>query len=292
MKAQFHMIPAMLQGSYTVKHEIKKAFDPTWHYHPELELHYVIRGHGKRFIGNNIDNFSDGELLFIGENVPHTWKCDQDYFSSKSLKNVEAIVIQFRKDFLGDVFLDLPESHLIPQLFEKAKEGMVIHGKAKSQLKNLMKQSLNAEGLDRIIHMLSILKILATNKDFTPISFPGKFNLSKDTFAKQRLDRVYKYTITNYMEDITLDDISSISNLSTTSFCRYFKAMTKMTYYDFLTKIRIKHACKLLIDDSHPTNIICYECGFNNISNFYRHFKRITGLTPKEYQRSYLKGIN
>jgi AraC-like DNA-binding protein len=68
--------------------------------------------------------------------------------------------------------------------------------------------------------------------------------------------------------------------------------MTKMTYYNFLTQIRISQACRLLIDDNYPTNVVCFECGFNNVSNFYRHFKRITGLTPLEYKRSYLHGIN
>lgn len=292
MKAHFHMVPVMMQDSFTVKHEVLPNFGTTWHYHPELELHYIIKGKGTRFIGNSIDPFSDGELILIGENLPHTWKCRKEYFQPGSTLKVEAIVIQFRKDFLGDNFLNLPESHLIPQLFEKAKAGMVIHGKAKEQLVSLMRSSLKTTGLDRIIIMLSILKTLAENKAFSPITFPQQPQFDSDKYSKKRLDKVYKYTLSNYKKEISLEDISSISNLSITSFCRYFKMMTKMTYYDFLTQIRISQACRLLIDDKFPTNIICYECGFNNISNFYRHFKRITGLTPKEYKQSYLNGIN
>ncbi len=292
MKAHFHIVPVMMQNSFTVKHEVQSNFGTTWHYHPELELHYVIKGNGTRFIGNSIESFSEGELVLLGENLPHTWKCNQEYFQEKSNLEVEAIVIQFRKDFLGESFLNLPESHLIPHLFETAKSGMIIKGKVKKQIIPLMHASLQATGLDRIIIMLSILKALAENKEFSTITVPHKYQFNSDEHAKNRLDKVYSYTISNYKEEISLEDISSISNLSITSFCRYFKMMTKMTYYDFLTRIRISQACRLLIDDKVPTNIICYECGFNNISNFYRHFKRITGLTPKAYKQSYLSGVN
>lgn len=292
MKAHFHIVPVMMQNSFTVKHEVQSNFGTTWHYHPELELHYVIKGNGTRFIGNSIESFSKGELVLLGENLPHTWKCNQEYFQEKSNLEVEAIVIQFRKDFLGESFLNLPESHLIPHLFETAKSGMIIKGKVKKQIIPLMHASLQATGLDRIIIMLSILKALAENKEFSTITVPHKYQFNSDEHAKNRLDKVYSYTISNYKEEISLEDISSISNLSITSFCRYFKMMTKMTYYDFLTRIRISQACRLLIDDKVPTNIICYECGFNNISNFYRHFKRITGLTPKAYKQSYLSGVN
>ncbi len=292
MKAHFHMIPMMMQDSFTVKHEVQARFDNTWHYHPELELHYIIKGSGTRFIGNSIDSFSAGDLVLIGENVPHTWKCDDKYFEDDSSLMVEAIVIQFRKDFLGENFLNLPESHLIPQLFEKAKAGMDIHGIAKEKVIPLMQGALESNGLSRIIDILSILNILAENKDYTPITFPLNPQLDTDDYSQKRLNKVYHYTISNYKNEITLEDISTISNLSITSFCRYFKTMTKMTYYNFLTQIRISQACRLLIDDKFPTNVICYECGFNNISNFYRHFKRITGQTPKEYKQTYMSAIN
>jgi AraC-like DNA-binding protein len=96
--------------------------------------------------------------------------------------------------------------------------------------------------------------------------------------------------LANYKTEISLEKIAAIGNLSVTSFCRYFKLMTKKTYFDFLTEIRISHACRFLIEDKLPTEVLCFECGYNNISNFYRHFKRVTKMTPLEYKRRYLKG--
>ncbi|RRN76582.1 AraC family transcriptional regulator, partial [Pseudoxanthomonas sp. SGD-10] len=103
-----------------------------------------------------------------------------------------------------------------------------------------------------------------------------------------RLNNVFNYTHNNYKKEITLEEISSISNLSVTSFCRYFKMMTKKTYYDFLIEIRVSHACRMLVENKLPTEVICFDCGFNNVSNFYRHFKKVTGMTPLDYKKKYL----
>jgi AraC-like DNA-binding protein len=292
MKAHFHMVPVMMQDSFSIRHDVQPNFGTTWHYHPELELHYVIKGEGIRFVGNNISNFSAGEMVLLGENLPHTWRCREEYFQPESGLNVEAIVIHFKPDCLGERFLQLPEAHLVPQLFEKARTGIVIMGKTREKAASLMQQALHATDLDRIILLLSILKTLAESTEVAPIALPRHFRPETNEYATLRLNKICNYTLSNYKKDITLEEISALSNLSVTSFCRYFKLMTKMTYYNFLTQIRISHACRLLIDDNFPANVICFECGFNNVSNYYRHFKRITGLTPNEYKQSYLHGIN
>lgn len=154
-----------------------------------------------------------------------------------------------------------------------------------------MKEALNATNLDKIIVLLKILKTLAETEEYkTLVSGQSTFYQSNETDTI-RLNKVCNYTLTNYKRDITLEEISAISNLSVTSFCRYFKLMTKKTYYDFLIEIRISHACRALVEDKLPTEVICFDCGFNNVSNFYRHFKKVTGITPLEYKRKYLNKI-
>lgn len=288
MKPHFHKVPVSLQSSFSIRHDVQRCFPTTWHLHPELELHYVIKGEGVRFIGDNISNFSPGEILFMGQNLPHTWRCKEEYFQENSNLQVEAIVLQFLPTCLGKDFLSLPEAYLIPKLLEKAKRGMVLGGKSREKIGELMFAALQATNLDRIILLLSIIKILAESKDYHSISSPHAFYKSDDV-ETQRLNTVCAYTLANYKKNISLEEIASISNLSVTSFCRYFKQMTNKTYNDFLTEIRISHACRLLIEDRLPTELICFQCGFNNISNFYRHFKNITSLTPLEYKREYLK---
>ena len=287
MKPLFHKVPTSIQSSFEVRHNKEPNFGKIWHYHPELELHYVIKGEGVRFIGDNISNFGSGELILLGENLPHTWRCHEEYYQNKKDLDVEAIVIQFLPDCLGKDFIHLPESFQIPKLFEKAKKGMIIHGKTREMVMAQMEKAPNANHIDKLIILLNILKFLSETEEYTEITASHAFYQSNESDSI-RLNKICSYTLSNYKKEITLKEIAAFSNLSVTSFCRYFKLMTKKTYYDFLIEIRISHACRLLIENKVPTEMICFECGFNNVSNFYRHFKKVAGITPMEYKKRYL----
>ena len=287
MKPLFHKVPTSLQNSFGIRHDIEPNFGKIWHYHPELELHYVVRGEGVRFIGDNISNFSSGEIILLGENLPHTWRCNEEYYQHQSGLEVEAIVIQFLPDCLGKDFIHLPESFLIPKLFDKAKKGMIINGTAREKLIQLLENAPKANQIDKLLLLMNILKVLAETEEFTEITSAHAFYQSNETDSL-RLNKICSFTLTHYKKEITLEEIAAISNLSITSFCRYFRLMTNKTYYDFLIEIRISHACRLLVEDKFPTDVICFECGFNNVSNFYRHFKKVTGTTPMDYKRKYL----
>ncbi|WP_158827525.1 AraC family transcriptional regulator [Mucilaginibacter lacusdianchii] len=289
MKPLYRKLSGEAETSFTIRHDIKPNFGNIWHYHPELELHYNIKGEGVRFIGDNIGNFSAGELILLGQNLPHAWRCREEYYQPNSCLNIEAIVFQFLPTCLGKDILSLPEAYVVNKMFERAKSGMIIQGEAKEKVISLMRAGVDASGLDRLIVMLSILKQLAETKEFKPIvNNLNAFQQPSET-DDARLSQIYTYTLSNYKRDITLNEISALSNLSVTSFCRYFKLMTNKTYYDFLIEIRISHACRLLVENKLITEVICFECGFNNVSNFYRHFKKVKGITPAEYKRRYLK---
>ncbi|MCF0038468.1 AraC family transcriptional regulator [Dyadobacter fanqingshengii] len=283
MKPHFHKVPIASRTSFSIRHDKDSGFGTVWHYHPELELHYLIKGTGVRFIGDNISNFSDGELILLGENLPHTWRVEEGMSNTA----VEVIIIHFLPNCLGSELLLLPEAYQIPKLYEKARRGLLINGKAKEGIIPLMKAAVNAQNLDRLIALLSILKILAEASDLETIASAHAFYKSNDS-ETLRLNKIYAYTLSNYRNDISLQDVASIANLGITSFCRYFKLMTKKTYNDFLVEIRISQACRFLIEDKLATEVICFECGFNNVSNFYRHFKKVTDMTPLEYKRRYL----
>lgn len=285
MKPHFHKVPSQLESSFSVRRD--SSFGSLWHYHPELELHYLIKGEGVRFIGDNISNFSDGEILLLGENLPHKWHCREDSSEDTSRYGVEAIVLHFSSNCMGNDMLLLPEARLLPLLFEKAKGGMVIINKTRDKLIPLIEAASKAENLDRLIALLSILKILSETNDYYQVTKEHSFYQS-DKFETERLNVVCSYTMANYSQPITLEQIAAISNLTATSFCRYFKLMTNKTYYDFLTEIRISHACHFLIEDKMSVDQIADKCGFYNISNFYRQFKKVIGVTPLTYKRDYL----
>lgn len=288
MKPRLKKINAKLESSFNINHDILPNFGNVWHYHPELELHYNIKGEGLRFIGDNIDNFKSGEIILLGENLPHAWRCRDEYYQHNTQLNIEAIVIQFLPDYLGKDWTGIPEAYLVPKLYEKAKSGMMFYGETKEKIAHLMQSATAAHDLDRVIILLSILKIISETKDYKLITNENNAFNSPNEADTIRLNKVYTYSFANYKKAISLKEIAAISNLSVTSFCRYFKMMTRKSYYDFLIEIRISHACRMLIEDKLPTEVICFECGFNNVSNFYRHFKKHKGLTPLEYKRTHL----
>ena len=274
-----------MESSFSLRHNVM-PFGSMWHYHPELELHYIIKGEGVRFIGDNISNFSAGEFLLLGENLPHTWKCNEEYLQNNSAE-VEVVVLHFLPNCMGEGFLGLPEARMLPRLFEKAKKGMLIINETREKLADLILSATKATNLERIIFLLSILSILAETEDYQSITNANTFHQS-DEYETERLNVVCNYTMSNYAKVITLEEIAAISNLTVTSFCRYFKLMTKKTYYDFLTEIRLSHACRYLIEDKYSIDQIADRCGFYNIPNFYRQFKKIIGVTPLTYKRKYL----
>ncbi|GAB3926971.1 AraC family transcriptional regulator [Larkinella terrae] len=288
MKAHFYKVPVNAQDSFSIRHDVKANFGNIWHYHPELELHYVIRGEGVRFIGDDVSNFSAGEMLLVGENLPHTWRCNEAYFREDPDNLVEAIVMQFRPDCLGRDFLNLAETQPIRRLYEKALRGLLIKGETCEKVAELLHRAVEAKPLHRLIVLLSILEVLAQSDELETITSERVFYQSNE-LETVRLNKVYSHTLANYAREITLDEIASVANLSVTSFCRYFKLMTHKTYHEFLTEIRVSHACRALVENKLSAEAICFESGFNNLSNFYRHFKRVKGITPLEYKRNYLQ---
>ena len=290
MKPHFHKVPTHAQEAYSIRHDVTRIASSIWHYHPELELHYVIRGEGVRIIGDSIANFSAGDLILLGANLPHTWRCNESYFNEDPDSNFEAIVVHFLPDWLGRDFLHLMEAHAIPKFYERARRGLSFTAETRDKVKDLMVTALATTHVDRLLALLSILNILAESKQVETIALAHAFYQSSEQ-ETVRLNTVCSYTLANYTTEITLDEIATIANLSVTSFCRYFKMMTHKTYFDFLIEVRISHACRALVEDQLPIEVIYQDCGFNNSSNFYRHFKNVKGVSPLEYRRTCLGSV-
>ena len=288
MRPHFHKVPLNPENSFfSIRHDLKPNPMTIWHYHSELELHYVVKGNGVRFIGDNISEFAPGDMILLGENLPHVWRCKEEYFQPDAALEVELLVAHFLPHCLGKDFLQLPEAHLIPKLFEKAKKGILIQGKAKEKLARLMYSALKADNLNRLMILFTMLKTMAEIDRFIPVTTANTFYRSEEPDTI-RFNDIYNYTMNNYKKDIKLKEIAAMHNMSISSFCRYFKLMTKKTYYNFVIEIRLSHACRMLTEDKLSPELICFDCGFNNLSNFYRHFKRVKGMTPAEYKRRHI----
>lgn len=291
MKPHYHRVPTNTQDAFTARYDATRNLSSIWHYHPQLELHCVVRGEGMRFIGDSINNFSPGEIILLGENLPHNWQCSESYLREDPGAHFEAIVIHFLPTWLGEDFLRLSESLPITKLYERAKRGLLIRGDLAEKIRLLMHQVLVGGPLDRVVILLAMLNLLAQSDSMDTLASAFAYHQSNE-LETVRLNRVCEYTLANYTRDISLDEIAAIANLSVTSFCRYFKLMTRKTFSQFLIEVRISYACRALIDNKNSIEVISYETGFNNMSNFYRQFKKVQGTSPLAYKKKYLPKLS
>jgi len=258
-------------------------FNSPFHNHPELELVYVREGFGKRIIGNKIENFVAGDLLFMGSNLPHIWINDQSFYQQSSALRAKAIVIYFNKNVFGKAFYDLKESHRVIDFFKRAERGIKITGQTQKILAEKLEEVVLKKDFEKIIGLFEILHILSTSKDCEYILSDVSINneLSEDT---DRLTKVYRFMWENLHENINLDKVSEIANLTPQSFCRLFKKRTGMSFLEYLTRVRIDQSCKMLIETDKTIAEIAYRCGFKTVPNFNKLFRQINGKNPKAFR--------
>lgn len=288
MQPKLEKVPFDLSSSIFVKREVTPYMDYPWHYHPEYEIIFVEKSYGIRLMGNHIGNFSDGDLVFIGSNLPHVWRNDNDFYKNNKDLFVDVYVIQFREDALKEGFFNLPEFSRVKKLFSLGQQGLFVKGKDKKKLSDLIKSVYNSSGIERLIQFLKTLEAFANTKEYELLSGIGYTN-SVTTADTERINKVMSYLMENYTHELNLNKIANLVNLNKSSFCRYFKSRTHKTCSQFLNEIRIAHACKLLINSDMSISEICYDTGYNNISHFNRQFKLITGVTARDYSKKYLK---
>ena len=278
-------IPLSIDQSFRVITDISKSFYNQWHYHPEVELMYVVQGTATGFFGNSVRNINDGDLLLIGSNLPHMLKSDPKLYHTNSEKITESIVVHFTPGIINS-FAQLPENKNIAILLDQIQSGIFIEGAVKEEVKKYLDLLVFAKNSQRFIYLIQILETIANEKVHTPLSQ----NIVKAYANKNdenRLNRIYHHTLNNFNKEISLKEIAGIIYMSPHSFCRYFKSRTKKRYSLFLMEVRISHACKLLISTDYSVAVVSYESGFMNFSNFNRHFKLLVDKTPLEYRKQF-----
>lgn len=287
MQPKLEKVPFSLASSIYVKREIIPYMKYPWHYHPEFEIIFVEKSYGIRLMGNHIGNFNDGDLMFIGSNLPHVWRNDQDFYQGNKDLLVDVYVIQFREDSFNSGFYDLPEFVQIKKLFLLGQQGLLIKGNDKNKIIELIKAVYNSFGIERLINFLKTLEAVSKTTNYELLSNLGYQNSVTSTDT-ERINKVMNFLLENYTNEINMDELASLVNLNKSSFCRYFKGRTHKTCSQFLNEIRITHACKMLITSNITISEICYKIGYNNISHFNRQFKLITGLTAGVYAKKYM----
>lgn len=287
MKIMHEQVSFAPRTMLKVKWDDFPHFTYPWHFHSEFEIVYVLKSSGKRFVADSVEPFGEGDITLLGSNLPHFWK-SEDSGNGESPNRVNAIVVQFHKDFFREEINSYPEFHRIHEMLKKASRGINFIPPASEKIGRMLKKLLKLDGLERMLYFIQIMDVMAQSGNYRFLA--GKtYQLEEHHELNNRLDKIMHFINTNYQRKITQEEIASQIGMTAAAFCRYFREKTGKGFIYFVNEMRIGYACKLLIERQLSISQICFECGFNNLSNFNRMFKRQTGYTPGEYQQQFVK---
>jgi AraC-like DNA-binding protein len=286
MKIMHEYIDFPAGVSIKVKWRETPHFTYPWHFHNQFELCYVIESYGTRYVGDSIEPFESGDLVLVGSNLPHFWKSDEVFHQGNPEIGVKAIVIQFHSDFFLNEINNFTEFYHIKKLLNQSSRGIRFLNPTLKAVNKMLFNMLEISGFQRIILMLQILDLLAKSSSYKILGSEA-YHPKVNEFTNDRLAKVINYLNYHYQEKILLETVSDLAGFHPSAFCRFFKEKTGKSLSDFINDMRIGYACKLLIEGHLSVSQICFECGFNNLSNFNRTFKRLTKYTPSEYQQEF-----
>jgi AraC-like DNA-binding protein len=249
-----------------------------WHFHPELELTYIIRSRGVRMVGDNVENYRAGDLVLLGPNLPHTWASEENSGASH-----QAIVIQFRAEIFPTQ--NLPEMEGVKAILGMAARGIHFSGPNVFRAARGMRRILRLRGLKALTELLSILDLLAGGGALRPLAARHYLPLLNQK-QKSRFERVLRFLEQNALRgEASLGAAARAASMAPAAFSRFFRRMAGKPYIQFLNEMRLTHACRLLMDTERPITEVAFESGFGNLSNFNRSFLASKGTTPSGYRR-------
>ena len=282
MKLQYKSFNESNFSSVYAKRKKAPYFGVNWHFHDEFELMYIIKGEGVRVVGDRMDYFNKEELVFLGSGVPHVFKNDKN----ASQNEVDYIVVKFNRIIGGQDLFKIPELAPINRFLKRAGKGLIFSDTTVMKLKKQLIKLAKSKNEDRIILLLKVLKILSAQEDYNELS-TDTFLLKNTSAGEDRTKKVINYISENYNKNISLEDLASISYMTTNSFCRYFKNRTGKTAFQFIREFRINKACQMLINGEKNISQICFDTGFNSLSSFNRVFKSLKLISATEYKSKY-----
>lgn len=274
--------PLTQSDCFTLFSRNKTEFDFPLHFHEEFELNFIKNAKGaRRVIGDHVEDIDDIEIVLVGPNLQHGW------FTHKCKgKTIEEITIQFHRDLFDDTFLQRNQMSFIRNLLLHSSRGILFSKETSLAIMPRIRQLTHKQGFDSVLELMSLLHDLSTSRNFRMLS-TDSFNIESHSYNSRRIEKIMYFIKNNFNQNITLTDAAKIAGMTEVSLSRFFKQRTGKTYIDTLNEVRLGNASRMLIDTTHSINEIAYKCGFNNISNFNRLFKKKKDSTPKEFREAY-----
>lgn len=286
MKSLQFSVPADTNKSIRIQEDMMPNFYPYFHRHTETQIMWIIKGHGTLAIEQNLFNFDEGDIFYLGANQSHVFKGDVD---KNEKQMVHAISIFFDPNKKMAAFLDLPEFEELKNFIDSSGTGFQIASGLKISVGESIAALQKTKGIEQIIDFIRILNHLMQNRHLHT-SLSSEKNLPVHISDNdQRIIDAQTYIKRNFAQQkLTLDNIAREACMTPQAFCRSFKKRTGITYIEYLNELRVQRACRLLTSSSmYSISSVAFNSGFNSLTNFNRVFKAIMKYSPKEYLKHY-----
>lgn len=262
-----------------------KYFYDKLHQHPQLQLTLILEGKGQFLSGDYVGRFQPGDVYFLGENAPHVFRSDPEFFESDTTFSSAGNTVFFDFAALGKSLGEVDELHPLKQFQDYGGLCFQIQGQTAESVKEVLQKFGHSEGLKRLQLAITLLSILdLAGKELVQLNEPAFFGGLSEKDGS-RMNQVMQFLLENRFRKITLEQAASIANLTKEAFCRFFKLRTRKTFTQYLIQLRINEAQKLLQETEMDISQIAYQVGFENLSYFNRSFKSIVGISPREFRK-------
>lgn len=265
-----------------ITRELPLSSNARIHSHKNFELNYITSGTGRRIVGDNISGFETGDLVLLAPDLPHCW----ELLDTEKNKKPTCVVTHFSENIINSDFFKMPELEKVVDLLKQANRGIRFRTNNDTEIREVLLEMSECEGLEYYIGLLkifnSLIKIETRDKLSNPMNQSSVF--SKNI---EKINKVYEYVFQNIQEGIKLEEASAVLNMAPSSFCRFFKKKTNLTFMEYVKNVRVGIAAKLLAETDKQITQICFESGYNNLANFNHYFKANMGKTPSDYRKNF-----
>ena len=257
----------------------------TWHYHNNYEISFITEGMGKRIVADSIEEFQPGDLVFVGRNLPHAWIADkgQRVLTERTL---EMVYLQFPVAVFCPQLLALPEFKEVQRALKMSERGIQIVGQTLNEVSEIMLQLPYLRGFERMNYLFRMLDIIGRSKTVYSLA-SEEYLLKVFKPANRRIGQIHDYLMNHFREEIDLAQLSELIHMAEGSLCRFFKMNVGCSVFEYLNKLKVDFACKLLMDPDIVIVDVCFDSGFHNLSHFNKQFRKNTGVAPSEYRKKF-----
>ncbi len=229
--AIYQKLPLTRGVSFVINRYTTPYFETPWHFHEEYELVYCETSFGNKFIGNSFSSYQQGEMAFIGKNVPHLFKADNSFYEPEAIVKPSSIVIQFLEDFLGNHFFNSPEMIEMKQVLSLSMNGLMIVGETREKIKTILFEILECGKTRKLTGLNEIFGLLSCSSELQPVSVSTVSGINMNDSLK--MHKVLEYALNIHKEDVTINEAAKQTSLSKSAFCRYFKSKNTKIIFRF-----------------------------------------------------------